>query len=511
MSIFLKVLGLRNCAAIAVAVGTLFAEGVARADSNIPIGWDALAPEFTPDNSSFSGAGFDELMTLFSSVYGAEVVNSLETEIWKHTTLAKPYLDSEATIDGYVLPLDSDGHRATEFLLVPWVGACIHTPAPPPNQTIHVTYPQGLELKKPFEPVRMRGVLKKKPAYYPMFLVDGTRAVPAAYSLQEAAVFGTPGPISASSSGRVPVVSRVQIWVNELFTTSMASLGSGGFSKSLVFALLLSFGYGALHTLGPGHGKTVVTSYFIGTGGSFQRGVAMGVRIAILHVFSAVLAVFLFDLAMRQVTGAPPSDYRTVRLASYSLIIAIGSAMLWQALSAARAYRKHVAHAAHTHNHRQHNHHEHGHHHDHAHHDHHQSGCTACAAAEAPKGSGWIAASVGVVPCTGALLVLLFGLANDLIWPAILMVFFISAGMAVAMSAIGVAALWGRQIAERKLSSNTQSRTRFELGARVTGAACVLVVGILLFSLTWANHVPLLTYPQGEYVQADRSGDGLGG
>lgn len=503
MRINLKIWPLQIGAAIAVAVGTLLATNAARADSDIPIGWDALAPEFTSESSSFSGEGFDDLVTLFSSVYGADVMNSLDTEIWKQTTLAKSYLNSEATIDGYVLPLDSDGQRVTEFLLVPWVGACIHTPAPPPNQTIHVTFPQGLDLKKPFEPVRMRGVLKKTPAYYPLFLVDGSRAVPAAYSLQEAVVFGTPGPISANSAASVPFVSRAQIWVNELFTTSMASLGSGGFSKSLIFALLLAFGYGALHTLGPGHGKTVVASYFIGTGGSFRRGVTMGVRIAIIHVFSAVLVVFLFDLTMRQVTGAPPSDYRAVRLASYSLIIAIGSAMLWQALSAVRAHRKHAAQAAHIHSHHEHD-------HDHADHDHHHSGCAACAAAEAPKGGGWIAASVGVVPCTGALLVMLFGLANDLIWPAILMVFFISAGMAVAMSAIGVAALWGRQIAERNLSSNAQSRARFELGARVAGAACVFMVGVVLFSLTWTNHAPL-TFSQGEYVQVVRSGDGLGG
>ena len=46
---------------------------------------------------------------------------------------------------GYLLPLDYSGRRVTEFLLVPWVGACIHTPPPAPNQVVYVVYPEGFE------------------------------------------------------------------------------------------------------------------------------------------------------------------------------------------------------------------------------------------------------------------------------------------------------------------------------------------------------------------------------
>ncbi|MCP4821758.1 MAG: DUF3299 domain-containing protein [Shimia sp.] len=477
----------------------------ATANPDAPVTWDTLAPAITSNNALLQEESFEELTASFVSRYGASVVESLDTEIWKDTSVAQSHINTTTTIDGYVLPLASDGVRVTEFLLVPWVGACIHTPAPPPNQTIHVSYPEGLALKKPFEPVRLRGILTKQPAYHPLFLVDGSRAVPTAYTLREATEFGQTSTITAASASLVPAVTRAQIWVNELFTSSMAGLSSGGFSTSLLWALFLSFGYGALHTLGPGHGKTVVASYFVGTGGSFRRGVAMGVRIAVIHVFSAVVVVFLFDLTMRQVTGAPASDYRAVRLASYGLIILIGSVMLWQAMSALRAHRKRVAQASHDHGH---SHHDHDHHHHHD--DHHHSGCSACAAAQAPKGSGWIAASVGIVPCTGALLVMLFGLANDLIWPAILMVVFISAGMALAMSAIGVAALWGRQLAERNLATDPQRRARFELGARFAGAACVFAVGLVLFSVTWTTH-STLSFPQGNMAQSGDGTDSFGG
>ncbi len=104
---------------------------------------------------------------------------------------------------------------------------------------------------------------------------------------------------------------------------------------------------------------------------------------------------------------------------------------------------------------------------------------------EGLKGSGWVAVSVGVVPCTGALLVMLFGLANDLVWPAIAMVAAISAGMAFAMSAIGVAALWGRTVAERHFAGHHKSTQKFEIATRLAGSACVLAIGIVLFVLTW--------------------------
>ena len=56
-----------------------------------------------------------------------------------------PALDGKTIrIPGYVLPLEFSGSKVTEFLLVPWVGACIHTPPPEPNQIVYVKARQGL-------------------------------------------------------------------------------------------------------------------------------------------------------------------------------------------------------------------------------------------------------------------------------------------------------------------------------------------------------------------------------
>ncbi|MBL4558383.1 MAG: hypothetical protein JKP98_18890 [Rhodobacteraceae bacterium] len=261
------------------------------------------------------------------------------------------------------------------------------------------------------------------PAEYDLFLVDGTTRVASSYAMEQAVIGGTPGEIVAADTAAADLswFSAAQAKITEIFTTAMTNMEQGRTVGTVGLALLIAFAYGALHTLGPGHGKAVVISYFVGAGGSLGRGVVMGARIAAMHVLSAVVVVFLLDFAVRQATGAAPSDYRMIRLGSYALIVAIGAVMLWRAVAAVRMER--VAGAAdHVH-----------HHHSHAH-----AGCAACAAAsDASRGGGWIAVAVGAVPCTGALIVMLFGLANDLVIPAILMVVAISAGMALAMAVIG--------------------------------------------------------------------------
>ena len=62
-------------------------------------------------------------------------------------------------IGGYVVPLDFDAQKVTEFLLVPFVGACIHVPPPPANQIVYVKSAVGITLKGEFDPVYVTGTL----------------------------------------------------------------------------------------------------------------------------------------------------------------------------------------------------------------------------------------------------------------------------------------------------------------------------------------------------------------
>jgi hypothetical protein len=91
-------------------------------------------------------------------------------------------------IPGYLLPLEFSGKAVSEFLLVPWVGACIHTPPPPPNQIVHVTASKPFEISGVFMPVWVTGQLTTGSVKKSLFLVDGTSDVDIGYSVRAADV-----------------------------------------------------------------------------------------------------------------------------------------------------------------------------------------------------------------------------------------------------------------------------------------------------------------------------------
>ena len=77
------------------------------------------------------------------------------------STRVKNALDNRVVrIPGFIVPLEfSDDQNVTQFFLVPYFGACLHVPPPPPNQIILVNYPQGLQLGALYDPFWITGKL----------------------------------------------------------------------------------------------------------------------------------------------------------------------------------------------------------------------------------------------------------------------------------------------------------------------------------------------------------------
>jgi hypothetical protein len=91
-------------------------------------------------------------------------------------------------IAGYLLPLEFDGRAVSEFLLVPYVGACVHMPPPPQNQIIWVKSAKPVEVKGNFDPVWVSGTLRLRRQDRTLFLVDGLVSVASGYTLDGALV-----------------------------------------------------------------------------------------------------------------------------------------------------------------------------------------------------------------------------------------------------------------------------------------------------------------------------------
>lgn len=85
---------------------------------------------------------------------------------------------------GYVLPLEFDGQKVTEFFLVPYVGACIHVPPPPPNQMVYVNSNVGIETKGLYDPVWVEGTISTIGKTNPWTAYDGVVDISAGYTMQ---------------------------------------------------------------------------------------------------------------------------------------------------------------------------------------------------------------------------------------------------------------------------------------------------------------------------------------
>ena len=88
-------------------------------------------------------------------------------------------------IPGYLLPLEFEDKKVVEFLLVPWVGACIHTPPPPANQIVHVKLNKGFDIgDKMYTPVWANGVMKTESNNPELSFVDGKQNIDVSYVMQ---------------------------------------------------------------------------------------------------------------------------------------------------------------------------------------------------------------------------------------------------------------------------------------------------------------------------------------
>jgi len=106
------------------------------------------------------------------------------------TRLANEALDGKPVrIPGYLLPLEFDGDKVTEFLLVPYVGACIHTPPPPPNQIVHVKNDEAYTIEGGlYTPVWVNGLMKTEQSQSNLEFIDGASDIPSAYTLEAESV-----------------------------------------------------------------------------------------------------------------------------------------------------------------------------------------------------------------------------------------------------------------------------------------------------------------------------------
>lgn len=250
----------------------------------------------------------------------------------------------------------------------------------------------------------------------------------------------------------------------------------------------LSFAYGIFHAAGPGHGKAVISSYVVANNETWRRGVILSLASAMLQAFVAVaivgVAAVLLGATRRTMDGA----VWWIEVVSYALIAMLGARLLWvkgrAAIADFRTLRQDAPHHDHAHHH-------HDHAHDHAHH--HDDEASAWGHAHAPEPQdlagpgGWrrgltAIVAVGLRPCSGAILVLVFALAQGLFWAGVASTFIMGLGTAITVAVIATLAVGAKGFAGRFASSRPGAGMLALRGVEVAAAVLVLVFGLALLT-----------------------------
>jgi nickel/cobalt transporter (NicO) family protein len=277
----------------------------------------------------------------------------------------------------------------------------------------------------------------------------------------------------------------------------------------IVLGILAAFVLGGAHALTPGHGKTIVAAYLVGSRGTLRHAAFLGAMVTFTHTISVfalgIATLFLFRFIV------PEKITQWLGVVSGLSIVVVGLWMAYKRLRHAGHHHHHHVHSHHEHSHaHDHSHahpHEHAHDHDHVHahvhdHDHahlhehshshgHEHHHGPGGHTHMPEDLSWaglvaLGASGGLVPCESALVLLLGAIALGRVAFGLLLLVAFSAGLAGVLMAIGGMVLYARRFLP------DMSRSRFSPFMRympVASAVIVTVVGVMMtaVSLGWVN------------------------
>ena len=253
----------------------------------------------------------------------------------------------------------------------------------------------------------------------------------------------------------------------------------------------LGFLYGVFHAVGPGHGKVVITTYLATHESRLARGIGLSFLASLLQGMTAIVVVGGAVLALGRSVRETQHAATLLEAGSYGLVALLGLFLVWR--SARRLYTRAAAQRAGDH------------HHSHAEPD--RGGHAACSHAHGPSAVDLAAApsvrhfvmtvlSVGLRPCSGAILVLVFAAGMHLLLAGTAAVVAMSIGTGITVASLAALSVYARRtalvLADHLSDEGRKIASVFDLAAMLGGVLIVLFgVALLQASLMVARH-PLL-------------------
>lgn len=264
----------------------------------------------------------------------------------------------------------------------------------------------------------------------------------------------------------------------------------------------LSFAYGVFHAAGPGHGKAVISSYVLANNETLKKGILLSFISAFAQAVTAIALVGGAAVVFKLTSVAIQDTARWFEVGSYVLVTGLGAWLLWQKavhplvqrfagsrLVLAGAAPALVISGGHSHSHGDHHHH----HHDHVHQPGADGVCSTCGHAHAPTPDmlagrisftrAWsIVLAVGLRPCTGALVVLVFALSQGMIMAGIGATLAMAVGTGITVSLLAAFAVGAREAAVRIFGAGSPAAGRVLNGIEIAAAAAVFLIGLTLLT-----------------------------
>jgi nickel/cobalt exporter len=305
--------------------------------------------------------------------------------------------------------------------------------------------------------------------------------------------FGVATPDSSGSAFGGPLgpifqwVALRQAEFYRTLTGTLSEMKENGWAAWLLLAV--SFTYGVFHAAGPGHGKAVISAYVLSSGESLRRGVLISFASAFVQALSAITIVLIGSIALRVTARSMTVATEWIEIASYALIAGVGAWLLFAKITGRGHHHHHHSHDAHAahhdHAHGDHDHHDHP--HAHAHHDdhrHHTSPARSLAAA-------WSAIlAVGIRPCSGAIIILVFALTQGLFLAGVAATFVMAIGTGLTVAVLATLAVSARGLAVRLTGSESSMALGAIKAVEIVAALAILLFGLLMLGGAIAGGLP---------------------
>jgi nickel/cobalt exporter len=330
--------------------------------------------------------------------------------------------------------------------------------------------PQQLEAHISFIVVSAPAVASvKKPISITKSTEDAVQQSPNKIVTEEEIPGASTNPRSTTSSAdhSMQLSANRQATPRSSFTELMATRQLN--VEIVLVALAVAMGLGAFHALEPGHGKTLVAAYLVGSRGTFKHALLLGLIVTASHTAGVYLLGAATLYASQYIV--PEQLYPWLGLVSGVMIIVLGSALLLRRYRNSDGLISH--HHGHTHPHPHHSHdQEHHHHGSHAHRHHEPIENVSLKQLLALGISG------GIVPCPAALVVLLSAVSMHRIGFGLVLIAAFSAGLAVVLITVGVLMVYARRFMSR-FHGEGRVITRW---LPMTSSAFIVLFGV---GLTW--------------------------